>query len=587
MARYEETYQSDVFEAVQRTVRIERYAIDIAGLPLKQKANGEWWGTCPFHKESTPSFHIRPAHQDFKCFGCGAGGDVIDLEMNLSGETNARLAAERILDAAGGRGDTKTQRPRRTMVALATPELSSPAERWLGDRGIGMAVATRNRIGNSDNAIVFPYIVGGELVNRQARSLTSKRFRFETGADVVPFGLDDCAGMSIVTIVEGVMDKLSIEQATGDTAVLAFPGATPSGECYGLAGDTLESAQKILLAGDADEPGEKLRDELVRRLGADRCWLVSWPDGCKDANDVLLAHGADGIRSALANAQPLPVEGVFDIDDSWDALSRLYAEGMPPGALTGWANLDRLYTVRRKQLTVITGVPGSGKTLFADALMMNLAKRSWEWSFAVCSPEMQPLERHWAHLVSLYIGKPFGNGPTSRVTPTELASAREFLRDKFYMVLPEEPTLDAVIDRFLWTHRRHGVGGLVLDPWNELDHSRPPRMSETEYINGELRKLKRLGWQHDVWIALVAHPTKLYRDKEGKYPIPTLYDISGSAAFFNKTDNGIVLWRDKAINDGLVDVHVQKVRFHEVGGLGTVQLRHDRLTGRYSEVAGP
>jgi len=225
-------------------------------------------------------------------------------------------------------------------------------------------------------------------------------------------------------------------------------------------------------------------------------------------------------------------------------------------------------------------------SVWADALVMNLAQSSWEWKFAICSPEMQPLERHWAQFFSLAAGQPFSKGPTQRMDRETLRQTKEFIHDRLFMVLPEEPTVDAVIEKFLWTHRRHGVGGLLLDPWNEMDHSRPNGMSETEYCNRELRKIKRVGWNYGVWIGLIAHTTKMYRDKDGKYPVPTLYDINGSAAFFNKADNGIVVWRDKSNELLPSEIHVQKVRFHEIGGLtgdSPVKLRHDKVTGRYWE----
>jgi twinkle protein len=465
--------------------------------------------------------------------------------------------------------------------------------KWLASRGISMAVAMRNQVGYSelDRMLRFVYVNEGEIINRQTRSLDGKEFRFEAGKPVIPFGLDDCEGQAEVVIVEGVMDKLAIEEATGRTAVLAMPTATPSSDCFALAAEACKAATKIIVAVDNDEPGHKLRDELIRRLGADKCWRVDWvhagwPD-MKDANEVLMKYGADSLRGAIAAAYPLPVEGVFTVDDAWDDIERLYAEGMGRGASTGWASLDRYYTVRRKQLTVITGTPSSGKSVFMDAMLMNLAKSSWEWKFAICSPEMQPLERHWAHLLALWAGQPFGDGPTPRMDKETLRQGKEFLRDKFFLVLPEEPTVDAVIERFLWTHHRHGVDGWLMDPWNEMDHSRPNGMTMTEHCNNELRKIKRVIQNHDVWGGLIAHPTKQYRNKQtGTFDIPTLYDIADSAAFFNKADNGLVIWRDKSDDTRPVEVHVQKVRFAEIGGLtglNPVRMRHDKVTGRYME----
>jgi twinkle protein len=580
----------DPITRVKDTVKIEDYARRLASsAPTKTRLN-ELWFYCPLHEESSASFHVRLKEQTFKCFGCGVGGDVIDLEMAATGETNARVAAERILAEYGIQPEPAKVRPLRKVAEgerfEVAPTLTDAAIAWLNGRGISTEVARRNRVHGMANAITFDYRNEGEVVNRQHRTLSAKGFRFDPGKPVIPFGLDDCEGQAEVVIVEGVMDKLAVEEATGRTAVLAMPSATPSSDCFALAVEACKAASKVIVAVDNDEPGHKLRDELIRRLGADKCWTVDW-GLFKDANDALVNGGAHQLTAALGMAVPQPVDGVFTIDDSWADIERLYAEGLGRGASTGWASLDRYYTVRRRQLTVITGTPGSGKSMFADALLMNLAKSNWEWTFAICSPEMQPLERHWATLLSMWAGQPFGDGPTPRMDKETLRQGKEFLRDKFFMVLPEEPTLDAVTERFLWTHARHGVQGLLLDPWNELDHSRPGSMSETEWCNQQLRKLKRTGWHHDVWVGLIAHPTKMYRNKQtGLYDVPTLYDISGSAAFYNKCDNGLVIVRDKGDETKPVEVHVQKIRYQEIGGLTgdrPVRLRHDKVTGRYME----
>lgn len=598
---------SDPIQQVKTTVRIEDYATGKMGLVPTRKTRNEWWFLCPFHKESTASFHIRLEQQDFRCFGCGAGlGDVIDLEMRATGETNPRIAAEHILAEYGVRPASNVQkmhiapepvkiRPLRTPVTETEPQSDDPGLAWLAERGISAEVARRNRIGTGRNkhgrmAVQFVYVYQGEIVNRQTRGLKlptggKKPFDFEDGADVIPFGYDDCAGGAEFVLVEGVMDKLAIEEATRRTDVLAMPSATPGEKAYGLLADLAKGATKIVLAVDADAAGETFKGELIRRLGADLCWVVTWPDGCKDANDVLMQHGAGRLQQCLDQAMPMPVDGVFTIDDSWDQIERLYAEGLPAGISTGWPLFDRYYTGRKRQLTVITGTPGSGKSVWSDALLMNWATGSAAWKFAICSPEMQPLERHWVHLIQLWAGKPFGKGPRERLDRESLRQAKEFLADRFFMVLPEEPTVDAVLDRMLWTHRRHGVDGWLLDPWNEMDHSRPNGMTMTEYCNNELRKIKRVLQNHDVWGGLIAHPTKLYRQKaDGKYPVPTLYDIADSAAFFNKADNGIVLVRDKEDFDQPVQVHVQKVRFAEIGGLGMQPFGYDRATGRYADM---
>jgi flagellar biosynthesis/type III secretory pathway ATPase len=57
-------------------------------------------------------------------------------------------------------------------------------------------------------------------------------------------------------------------------------------------------------------------------------------------------------------------------------ITRLYREGLKPGESIGWRSLDPLYTVAPGQLSVITGIPGHGKSEWLDALMVNLASRA-------------------------------------------------------------------------------------------------------------------------------------------------------------------------------------------------------------------
>ena len=89
---------------------------------------------------------------------------------------------------------------------------------------------------------------------------------------------------------------------------------------------------------------------------------------------------------------------------------------------------------------------------------------------------------------------------------------------------------------------RYGIRGLLVDPYNELDHQRPSHMSETEYVSQMLTKIKRFAQHHDVHVWFVAHPRQM-RDWKGQPP--TMYDISGSAHFINKADNGLVIHRNR------------------------------------------
>lgn len=278
--------------------------------------------------------------------------------------------------------------------------------------------------------------------------------------------------------------------------------------------------------------------------------------------------------------------------DFHEEINRLYKSGMGRGSSTGWASVDDHYTVELGHWTVVTGVPGHGKSEWIDDLMVNLAKQGWQ--HIVFSPENQPHALHLAKIMEKWEGKPFRDGPTARMTEQEYIESMIALSDHFrFLTVDSEfvlnPKLDAVLEAAaadITEWRTHGKGkkiGLVIDPYNELDHSRPSNMTETEYISQMLSHLRQFArdWKIHIW--LVAHPTKLVKDKEGKYPIARLWDIAGSAHFNNKADCGITVHRD-VLAGGPVQIHVLKVRFKHIGKPGLVELNYDPITGKYSEI---
>jgi twinkle protein len=283
------------------------------------------------------------------------------------------------------------------------------------------------------------------------------------------------------------------------------------------------------------------------------------------------------------------------VDDLRKPLWWLYQTGIPRGESTGWVSLDPYYTVRPREWTLITGIPGHGKTAFLDGLMVNLAKeKGWRW--AVFSAENLPHERHAADLAAQYIGRPFGTGIRQRLSQEELTWATMFLEDHFVWLAPPED--DCTVDRLLMladmlSSEPWGLQGLVIDPWNEVDHSRPSTMSETEYISQQLSKIRRFAREHETHVFIVAHPTKMIPLKSDDpnvriYPVPTPYDVQGSSHWRAKADNCICVWRDVKDPDYGCDVHIQKIRFREIGQVGAEHMGYDRATNMLIDrISGP
>lgn len=268
----------------------------------------------------------------------------------------------------------------------------------------------------------------------------------------------------------------------------------------------------------------------------------------------------------------------------WD----LWEKGLPPGDKTGWPSLDKHYTVAEGQVTVITGWPGSGKSEWLDALLVNLMHQGWH--SALYSPENQPPELHAIKFLEKVSGKPFGRGPTERMGKDEASDILiKTLASKFMFVkVPEEGGLSAgkVIETATpWLeHFKGKKRSLVIDPWNELEHWRPKGLSETEYISQQLSLVRNWARPNKVHVFIVAHPQKMPREN-GKLPIPRPDMIAGSQHWWNKADNAVTVWRPMDDPDSqIVDIHVQKVRFKHIGRPGMTSLRYDRVTGRYHEL---
>lgn len=480
--------------------------------------------------------------------------------------------------------------------------------RLLRERGITMSAIRRNKIvcakvfmpqvGKEVGAVAFQYFRGDKLLNRKWRQLDEKNFRLESGSERLLYKSNDIAETTIIT--EGEMDCLALESAGHQNCVSVPDGApAPNTKDYASKFSFLEAESGVLakvktflIAVDNDGPGEKLSEELSRRLGRHRCKRVTWPQGCKDANDTLMRYGKEGIDEALDDARGYPVKGIHSILDLGSRVTPLYNRGLLRGLRTGWPSIDDHYTVRPGELTIVTGIPSHGKSTWMDNLMLNMV-RMHDWRFLVFSPENLPLEHYTSRLLEKWVGRPFFDNPKLsamvRMSAQQADQAMEDLNPYIQFIMDDEDT-EMNVDWILATAREyllsHGVRGLVIDPWNEIEHRRPSSLTETEYIGQSLSKIKRFARNNGIHVWIVAHPTKLEKEKNDTYPVPTMYNINGGANWFNKADNGICIWRDLQTLSPVTEVYIQKIRFKEVGVIGKKELNYSHLCGTYTDPAG-
>lgn len=260
----------------------------------------------------------------------------------------------------------------------------------------------------------------------------------------------------------------------------------------------------------------------------------------------------------------------------------LYNGKLEKGVSTGFEQLDEYFTVKESEFTVLTGMPSHGKSEWLDALMVNLALNH-NYRIAIFSPENYPLELHVAKIMEkLSEEKFFGK---DRISHDDMLLCLEVMNKHFAFIVPDENQFtpkDILNEAYPWLDQsKEQPKAMIIDPWNEMDHYRPSGLSETEYISRTLTELRRMSRDFKVHLFLVAHPKMMNKDKEGNYPVPRPYDISGSAHWYNKADNCIAVWRDVANNPDLVQIHIQKVRFKTTGRPGMVTLRYNYEKSRY------
>lgn len=472
--------------------------------------------------------------------------------------------------------------------------LSAKARKYLlEDRGLDSIVLDANRVGSVNGSIAFPFYKSGEVINIKYRD-ANKRFRLEAGAELIPYGYDDISEITIIT--EGEIDKLSLESA-GCKNSISVPNGAPSSTANNFpkhfaylenCETRFDEVKKFIIAVDNDGPGKVLEAELSRRLGLGRCCKAVWPDGCKDPNDVLLKFGNETLKKCIESAKPFPVDGIVYVSEL--DMQGYYERGDVPGISLGWEKLKKHFTLCREsgQLNIVTGVPGHGKSEFVDAIMINTTmQEGWRWG--VFSPENFPFNYHARKLSEKFIGKPFADSGFGRMGLEDVDLAQEWLNDHIYFMAPKEDdtSVDSILSLAKTLVYRHGINGLVIDPWNELDHERPANLSETEYISKCLTKIRRFSRVHNCHVFLVAHPTKLQKqekgENKGEYVVPRPYDIAGSAGWFNKADNCLTVWRASKRGSHDAVIHVQKIKKKYLGQIGSVTLKYDYHTGRYNE----
>ena len=444
---------------------------------------------------------------------------------------------------------------------------------WFKSRGISQQTLTDLKVGEgaeympqtskSENTIKFNYYMGGELINIKYRD-GRKNFKLYKGAEKIFYNIDSIVGYDSCVITEGEMDVLALHEAGVHNAISVPNGATLNTnnlEYLDNCIDYFEDKDKIILAVDDDEPGQALQAELIRRLGSEVCYLVSFDD-CKDANEYLQKYGKQKLAERIAASRPVPLENVTTFRDIEEEVTDFVRNGFKPGYQIGLQNFDDIFSTYTGQFITVTGIPSSGKSDFVDQMVVGYNK-NYGWKTAFASPENIPTYLH-AHKL---MRKVWQGMPTSAdIHGEKWNTVADHCNSNFFHIDMERYTLESVLRKGAELVKRKGIKCLVIDPFNKVRDVDCKTEDVNRYTMEYLTKIEMFAKKFDVLVFVVAHPTKMYKDKDGKIEEPNMYNIKGGGEWYDASYHGILVHRD--YEEKTVKAKVLKVKFQNLGENG-------------------
>ena len=517
---------------------------------------GKKEGTCPLCSSDR-----RPENQKRKCAS-------YDWERGLGTCHNCNSTFQLHSYQRKGNADKVYVKPE-----VKHEDLGSKIVKWFGTRGISQGTLSDLKItegpeympqtGKQENAIHFNYYAGGELINIKYRD-ARKNFKLYKGAEKIFYNIDNTVGYEYCIIVEGEMDVCSLYEAGLPNVVSVPNGATLNSNNLDYLDNCIDyftDKEKIIIAVDQDEPGVALRAELVRRLGAEICYIVDFED-CKDANEYLLKYGREKLAQCITKAKPVPLENVTTLNDIEGEITDFVENGFKKGYQVGLQNFDEIFSTYTGQFITVTGIPSSGKSDFVDQMVVGY-NANYGWKTAFASPENAPTFLH-AHKLMRKVWQDMPK--RSDIGGDKWKQIAGHVNDNFFFIDMERYTLESVLKKGAELVKRKGIKCLVIDPFNKVRDVDAKTEDVNRYTMEYLTKIEIFAKKYDVLVIIVAHPTKMYKDGNGKIEEPTMYNIKGGGEWYDASYHGLLVHRD--YDNKTVKAKVLKVKFQNLGENG-------------------
>lgn len=462
--------------------------------------------------------------------------------------------------------------------------------------------------GKKMNCICFPYFRGEELINVKFRD-AAKGFRMVKDAELIFYNLNSIAEKKRCIIVEGEIDCLAAYEAgfgqsetdpLCEYGVVSVPNGASTSDNANLeyldnCSDWFLPLDEIIIATDGDKAGRNLCSELVRRIGVERCRIVNYPadckiadkDGnlrpCKDLNELLVHFGKEKVVETVLNAAAIPVDGIYFVEDVIESMVATFKQGATMGDTTRFEELDKKFRWKKGELNLCTGYGNAGKTYWFLQLM--LTKSIYDgWKWGVFSPENYPANDFYEDLIEMYAGK-----WVAKMTEQEYRDAAEFVGKHIFYVYPDhDHDLTTIHEKFRYLILKKGIDGVLIDPWNQLDHNLNRYQREDQYLSECFKDIKRFALMNHICYSIIAHPKNPTYNQDRSLPIADMYDLSGGSMWANKMDNIMSYHRPRYHEDKNspeAQVWTQKIKRKRTGGEpGSVDLFLNWQQKRFSEM---
>jgi len=541
-----------------QTTEINGFVID--EFNIHKLETGKKQGTCPLCSHAR-----KPKNQKAKCAS-------YDWERGLGTCHNCNTSFQ--LHTYQRKGASERVYARPDQPDPEYPELADDKVlKWFETRGISPETLLDCQVtqgsewmpqtGKTENTIKFQYFMGDQLINVKYRD-GRKNFKLYKGAEKVFYNINSIVGYDNCIITEGEMDVLAFHEA-GVTNVVSVPnGATLTNNNLDYLDnciDYFEDKEKVIIAVDKDEAGQMLQQELVRRLGAEVCFLVDF-DECKDANEYLQKYGKEKLQECVTTARPYPLENVTTFKDIENEVTDFVKHGFKPGFQIGLKNFDDIFSTYTRQFITVTGIPSSGKSDFVDQMVVGY-NQNYGWKTAFASPENQPTYLH-AHKL---MRKVWGDMPdVNDIGSAKWKEVANHVNDNFYFIDMDKYSLEAVLRKGAELVKRKGIKCLVIDPYNKVRDTNAASDDVNRYTMDYLAKIEQFCRKYDVLTFIVAHPTKMYKGQDGKMEEPNMYNIKGGGEWYDASYHGLLVHRDYEAKN--TKVKVLKVKFQNLGENG-------------------